>query len=194
MIVFITLLVLPWSKCKFLVFLYSAPSSAVYYMFALYKYFIISKTLHKCMLFDYIYIYMGEGYMQGLIAVSKLIYRMKHTHKKPERTFLSWSVFSLGLTVSKVLLKMPTMQVNDISYIDLPVSSSIRLLLTEVFSWSCRSFSWHTVCSWAICSCRVVVCCPNCIDTSVKGQTRLGRSMLLLSSSFFFFFFWGARG
>ena len=107
---------------------------------------------------------------------------------------MSWSVFSLGLTVSKVLVKMPTMQVNDISYIDLPVSSSIRLLLTEVFSWSCRSFSWHTVCSWAICSCRVVVCCPNCIDTSVKGQTRLGRSMLLLSSSFFFFFFWGGAG
>ena len=136
---------------------------------------------------------MGEGYMQGLIAVSRLIYRMKHTHTKTERTFLSWSVFSLGLTVSKVLVKMPTMQVNDISYIDLPVSSSIRLLLTEVFSWSCRSFSWHTVCSWAICSCRVVVCCPNCIDTSVKGQTRLGRSMLLLSS-FFFFFFSGGRG
>ena len=88
MIVFITLLVLPWSKCKFLVFLYSAPSSAVYHMFALYKYFIISKTLHKCMLFDYIYIYMGEGYMQGLIAVSKLIY-MNETHtKKTGKNFL----------------------------------------------------------------------------------------------------------
>ena len=69
-------------------FLVQRAKLAVYHMFALHKYFITSKTLHKSMLFDYIYIYMGEGYMQGLIAVSKLIYRMKHTQKKTGKNFL----------------------------------------------------------------------------------------------------------